>query len=432
MNNNIEVSIKSDHRADCRYHGQGKVLGCACPKTVFWSEGRRDRNGKVVMERVRFKTLAEAEERMRAEQLRLNGGQPQPVAVAPPVALPVAAPAAAPANKNAKTATLEEATQFFLAYKKDSTNRQTDEPISERHIGKLTWLLDGFQAFAKEQGLATVADVRPAHIMTWRTQLKQKQRKGEEYSRSYKAKLLVYLTEFFDYCVGMEFISSTPMTKPTKRGAHAPKAQEPKALSDAQLDQLFAAIPKLRGNGITKLLPALLLLMRWTGLAIRDALILKRSAIMENGGGFWKVDTARSKTGKPVYCTLRAEIAQKILAGALPAGKHLFLASVPTEEKELNLLVGNWGKLVSKLGRLADIKDEEGNKLEPTSHWLRHSFARWCFDHEMPTEDVAALLGDNVETVAAHYSTWIHARQERLTERMKQALAQAQAATAGN
>jgi hypothetical protein len=54
---------------------------------------------------------------------------------------------------------------------------------------------------------------------------------------------------------------------------------------------------------------------------------------------------------------------------------------------------------------------------------MRHTFVYWCLNHGIATEDVAAMIGDSVEIVAKHYSEWIHGRQERLTQRMMEALA---------
>jgi integrase len=53
---------------------------------------------------------------------------------------------------------------------------------------------------------------------------------------------------------------------------------------------------------------------------------------------------------------------------------------------------------------------------------MRHTFAFWCLNHDITTEDIAMLIGDSVEVVAKYYSVWIHGRQERLTQRMVEAL----------
>ena len=99
------------------------------------------------------------------------------------------------------------------------------------------------------------------------------------------------------------------------------------------------------------------------------------------------------------------------------------MQAVPTGEKERKAFVQLWGRRISQLGELADIKDENGEQLKPTSHWLRHTFVRWCLDNNISTENIAMLIGDNVATVVKHCSGWIQGAQDTLTSMMKAALA---------
>ena len=100
----------------------------------------------------------------------------------------------------------------------------------------------------------------------------------------------------------------------------------------------------------------------------------------------------------------------------------MFIDSLPTTARGLDSMVLSWGTKYQKLADVANIRDEENLPIRPTSHWMRHSFVFWCLQHEMPTEDIAMLLGDTLAIVAKHYSDWITGRQDRLTERMILAL----------
>lgn len=200
--------------------------------------------------------------------------------------------------------------------------------------------------------------------------------------------------------------------------------QEPKALTDTQFEQLLAAIPRVNGRTSDeqrRKLRSLLMLMRWTGLAIRDAVCIERLRFQRNGNGFWKLFLRRAKTGHPVYCTLQTEIGEQVFAGANSTGRYLFVENVPQGEKELDNLIQAWGSLMRKLGEVAALT-HDGQPVRFHSHLLRHTFVCWCLNHDLPTEDVAALIGDSVQIVARHYSGWISGRQERLNERMMQAL----------
>ena len=67
----------------------------------------------------------------------------------------------------------------------------------------------------------------------------------------------------------------------------------------ALLDAVTA--PKLR---------ALIQLMRWSGLAVRDAVTLERADI-QDAGGFYRVVTARQKTGTHVSVPIPAPVARR-------------------------------------------------------------------------------------------------------------------------
>ena len=445
----IEVGIKSLHGKECRYYvqvgrgqkGNNAVLVCSCPKQVYWSDGK-DTNGKTQMARRQFATLAEAQQFQVAKQAELNGSVAPPLPTAPtgePGAA-LSAPAHARNGNGTRSKTLRQAIVNFLEFKRNDYNKLTREKLSEGHVeSRLRPLLANFLTFVNrvfagvtespeklediQECNVLLSDIQPEHIIQFRNQLRKED--GSEYAQSTKAKLIDNLAGFFNTCIDLRYgITNSPVTDLAK--VPPPDSQEPKALTDAQVEQFFKAIPQLparSGDEVIPMLPAVLLLMRWTGLSVADAVMLERSAINPNGSqGFWKVETARAKTGKPVYCTITEDVAKKVLAGARATGKYLFVESVPAGEKERKALVAQWGRRISQLGELANIRDENGEKLEVTSHWMRHTFVRWCLDNNISTENIAMLIGDNVATVAKHYQTWIEGRQETLTTMMKAAL----------
>lgn len=339
-----KVIVKSRHRQEhvtkdgrviqgCKYKADADYLACDCPKQLQYSfNGKLERLAADTTDwRIADAKARDLEGEFAAKASGGSNGQnldaPVPISSALTIAL---------ASPNAtKAKLLTEVAQSFLVLKKDSHNRQTKERLSQKHLTKLSWTLERFLQFASDRGLVNLTDVEPEHIIDWRTSLRRKD--GRAYAQGYKAKLVVYLKEFFSYCGEMKWITSSPVSR--YANVSSPDPQKPKALSDEQVEQLFATIPKLKQNDMTSKLPSLLLLMRWTGLALRDAVLLKQSAITKNGGGFWKAETSRAKTNKPVYCTITAEVAQKILAGANQAGKYLFVESAPKSEREEQLIL---------------------------------------------------------------------------------------------
>jgi integrase/recombinase XerD len=173
-------------------------------------------------------------------------------------------------------------------------------------------------------------------------------------------------------------------------------------------------------NGERTKLHALLMLQRWSGLAIRDAVCLERKKLELDSDGWYKLFLRRANTGVDVYASLQPEIGAELLA--LPGSRYFFVDSVPKGEKEKDLLIKWWGGLMSKLDNLANLQDENGEPLHFHSHMLRDTFAVWCFNHNLSTEDVAALLGHkNIQITQAHYSPWVKSRAEKLALRVKAA-----------
>jgi len=111
--------------------------------------------------------------------------------------------------------------------------------------------------------------------------------------------------------------------------------QTPKALTDDQFATLLSAVGRVNGrttDSQRRKLEALLLLMKWTGLALRDAVCIERARFGKNGDRFYKLFLRRAKTNHPVYCTLRSGIVERIFAGANPQNRYLFVDSVPDGE----------------------------------------------------------------------------------------------------
>jgi integrase len=232
------------------------------------------------------------------------------------------------------------------------------------------------------------------------------------------------LVGFFDFCVEMGWIVRN-IAKGKAIAVKGEDAQKLKALSDEQFKQALAAIPRMNGRSTAEMrtkLPSLFLLMRWTGLAIRDALTIERTRFERIDGSYYRLLLHRAKTGEPVFCVLTAALVEEIFRGANPSGRYLFIDAIPTNERDLDRLIQVWGRLFGRVSEVAGLVNEHGEPYHFTSHSMRHTFAFWCLGKGIPTEDIAMLIGDSVEIVAKHYSEWIHGRQERLTQRMIEAL----------
>jgi integrase/recombinase XerD len=153
---------------------------------------------------------------------------------------------------------------------------------------------------------------------------------------------------------------------------------------------------------------ALVLLMRWSGLAIGDALKLPREA-MHISGGQVNITTSRQKTGTHVSVPLAPEAANALLSlGAVPgpkAGVYFFWDGVSD-------IVKTWTKyIIAPMFKKAGIA-KAGNM---TSHRLRDTFACYYLEKGVPLQDVSKMLGhESIKTTEKSYAKWVKGRQARL------------------
>ncbi len=399
------VNVRTEHRKD--YYGvdeNGKRLksgtlttkgckwtdstrnSCSCPKLLIWSEG-----GK------RHKEAAgndeeEAYRRARAKQANFQAiaeGKPEPEKIT--------------------RVTIADAIEQFLQTKRD-------EGYKEKSIGKLVvWFEKRLVEFANCNGLRYINEITLTHLEQWRSEWK-----GEA---STKIKAQSRVKGFFKWCYEHDLIIKDPA-----KGLRKIKNNDRKptlALADEQFEQVLNAISKVNGESTPeqrKKLRALILLMRWSGLAIKDAVTLERTKLQEDEDGWYRVFLRRAKTGVDVFCTISPEIGRELVVLENDNPRYFFVSGIPTKEAQLDNLIKKWGDLFRKLSKAAALKDENGNAMDFHSHMLRDTFAQWCFLNDLSTEDVAALLGhSNIQITQQHYAPFMIARQKRLTIRVKEA-----------
>jgi site-specific recombinase XerD len=152
---------------------------------------------------------------------------------------------------------------------------------------------------------------------------------------------------------------------------------------------------------------ALIQLMRWSGLAIRDALTLKRSEIQhDKQKRLYRIVTARQKTGTHVSVPIPPAIAKELLAVANGNAEYIFWSGEGEEES----ITKSWAKLyLAPLFEAAKLSSNGYLK----SHRLRDTFAVDLLEKGVPLEEVSKLLGhESIKTTEKHYAKW--GRQDRL------------------
>lgn len=171
-------------------------------------------------------------------------------------------------------------------------------------------------------------------------------------------------------------------------------------------------VDRLTRDGWRPRLRGLLLVMRWLGLAIADAVGLKRSELVyDEDTGFWCVDTDRQKTGVAVYVPLPQDVHQELMKLPPERGSHpeyFFM----NPYNDINSETARWQRRLRDLFKIADLRDELDRPIRCHSHKLRNTFAAFALASGVPLEHVSKALGhDSIKTTEKAYAKWIRDRQ---------------------
>ena len=152
-------------------------------------------------------------------------------------------------------------------------------------------------------------------------------------------------------------------------------------------------------------LRALVLLLRYSGLRIGDAVRLSRDRII-NG----KLFVYTQKTGVPVFCPL-PQCVVDALNGFEPAGGQYFFWS---GESDRDGVARNYMRYLKTLFELAGVVNGH-------AHRFRDTFAVELLLKGVPLERISILLGHrSVKVTERHYAPWVLARQEQLEADIRQ------------
>ena len=161
-------------------------------------------------------------------------------------------------------------------------------------------------------------------------------------------------------------------------------------------------------------LHALVQLMRWSGLAIRDAVTLERERLDAEDRLF----IYRAKTGTPVNVLLPPAVAQELRDLSLfPNPRYFFWNGTDTHE----VVTKHWQHKLKKLFDRVKLRNLDTSLKKVHPHMFRHTFAVQLLLSGLSLHDVAILLGHStVKTTEKHYAPFVRARQEQL-QRLVQA-----------
>jgi integrase/recombinase XerD len=360
------ITIFVRHAADCKYAGDEFCKRCDCKKHFRWT-----RNGKQYRRKTGTRSWAEAERQKRVLEDQLAGRTP--VAAAHSTSLP-------------------DAIEIF---KTDKKNQGFTDGVLDKYARELERL----QTFAERHGAFTVAALSRELLIKY-------QGAWEELYPSSNTRQMVQarLKNFLRFCFDSRWLDRVPRLTTIK-------ADEPPTLplSAAEYDRLLETVPKTFPEAKKAArVRALIQLMRWSGLAISDSVMLRRDEIQrDKQKKLHRIVTKRQKTGTHVSVPIPPDVAAEILSVLNGNTTFVFWTGNGKTEKAAT----HWQTALRRLFKDAKIHSQ-GNML---SHRLRDTFAVDLLEKGVPLEEVSKLLGhESIKTTERHYAKWVQGRQDRL------------------
>jgi integrase len=276
-----------------------------------------------------------------------------------------------------------------------------DQKLADSTISKYRLLFKQLGTLSQTRGLRYLTELDLQTLGEFRSSWKDGPRSS--------AKKLERLRAFFRFSQDREWVSKNPASK-----LKAPRVTLCPTLpyTREEMIRILAALTKyrdefpVRGKENAMRLRALVLLLRYSGVRIGDAISLTSARVKKN-----RLFLYTAKTGTPVNTVLPDFVLSALEECPRVRENYYFWNGTD----KLDAIVGSWRKRLAKLFELADVP--KGH-----AHRFRDTFAVELLLAGVPIERVSVLLGhQSVRITERHYSPWVRARQEQLEQDLKQA-----------
>jgi integrase/recombinase XerD len=266
--------------------------------------------------------------------------------------------------------------------------------LAERTVYKFRLLFQRMKTFADDKGLRYLAEMDTPTLLTFRASWKDRNLAA--------VKKLERLRGFFRFCVRNKWITENPTAN-----IQSPKAKIRQTLPFArdEMIQILAEASKnidkkvVHGRENAQRLRVLLLLLRYSGLRIGDAVSCSVDRLRDN-----KLKLHTQKTGQHVTCPLPEFVVRELAAVPMMGPNHWFW----TGNGKLQTAVADWQGRIAQL--FVDAKIKNGH-----AHRMRDTFAAELLLAGVPIERVAVLLGhSSIRITEKYYSAWIAERQAQV------------------
>jgi integrase/recombinase XerD len=297
---------------------------------------------------------------------------------------------------NLSIATIYQNTHLLHRPETESKRPSTSEDL-------VTWM--------RHAGLVYLDEIRLAHLEKFRaswTGLAPLSRKVEQQR----------LSSFFNYCARHKWVQENLVRSLSR--VHVDDTptlpfsadEYQKLLDTAPL--MYERAHSVSGSGavMRERLLAMVLLLRWSGLRIGDAVSLERERLQASG----RLSLKMAKTGEWVYLLLPQDVTDRLLRLPNSNPRYFFW----TGNGRKTSLVISWEIILKRLFDKAAL----GHRCHP--HMFRDTCAVEYLLAGMPLEQVSKLLGHaSIKVTEKHYAPWVKARQDQLDDSIRKAWAQA-------
>jgi len=408
------LSVFTRHSSECKYNGDRTYRRCNCPK---WIGGQV--NKEYFRKSACTRQWGEAEElRLKLEDAVVKGLPPFGPAPTESLAL-VASPQVEPPSLESPhgevlpprpkkpRVTVDSAVHAYIS---DARSRG----LGEDTLRKLeTIFRKQFLVWCGVQGFVFIDEIDLDVLRRFRSTWKDAPLSGQKKQNR--------IIGFFWACMRRGYIKENPILGLGKiKVVHVPTDYFPRDEFQNILDAIslygdprggFIPLEDLRAR-----LRAMTLLMRWSGLRIRDAITLERHRIQGDSLLLYQ-----AKTGTPAYVPLPPYLVQALenLPPSPKPNPRYFFWSGNGKPKSA---VADLQRSYRRLFELADIRRPDGERKRCHPHMFRDTFAVEMLLAGVPIDQVSLLLGHaSVKVTEKSYAPFVKARQLQLQESVRNA-----------
>ena len=303
----LNVHVYNRHRKSCAHSSNRFWKKCDCPKWITWH--RDGKEYRVSGDTGEWKVAA-------AKALKIEMQYRESMDPKPP-----------------QSQTLSMAVRLYI------TNKEA-EHLKSATISKLTTIFEKqMLAWFSDIGLRYIREVTLPHLQAWRATWKDgplASKKKQERVRG-----------FFWFCHKNKWITDNPALGLSRIKADVPTADYFTREEMRQITQAAERFGKIEAQRAR--LMGMVYLLRWSGLAIRDAVTLERSALGEDD----RLILRRAKTGIAVALPLQPQIAYYLRHKMPHSNERYFFWSGKGLPKSA---VADWQRALRRLFDLADLR----------------------------------------------------------------------------